>query len=190
MVTATSNDFMAGAAGSPKAWVDAHFGHRAEEYWKLVREAAGCDDEELLRKAADYSTFNISNRVTAQILAQLGRKVYFSEFGPTIPGDDAGKLLQLRPVFEFNTLMRCWRPFDGHHFDLARKMCNYFANFARTGDLNGKDKDAPICRPGCHMPLRTARQCNFSIPFRWTGKPTQEWHLCWTKTARDGNPLP
>ena len=47
MVTATSNDFMAGVAGSPKAWVDAHFGHRAEEYWKLVREAAGCDDEEL-----------------------------------------------------------------------------------------------------------------------------------------------
>ena len=71
----------------------------------------------------------------------MGRKVYFSEFGPTIPGDDAGAFHSCDLWFEFNTLMRCWRPFDGHHFDLARKMCNYFANFARTGDPNGKDKD-------------------------------------------------
>ena len=37
--------------------------------------------------------------------------------------------------------MRCWRPFDGHHYDLARKMCNYWTNFARTGDPNGLDAD-------------------------------------------------
>ena len=54
MVTATSNDFMAGVAGSPKAWVDAHFGHRAEEYWKLVREARRLRHRRTpKRKAAD-----------------------------------------------------------------------------------------------------------------------------------------
>ena len=147
MVTATSDEFMAGVTGNPKAWVEAHFGHRAEEYWKLVREAAGSDDEESLRKAADFSTFNVGNRVTAQVLAKVGRKVYFSEFGPTIRGDSAGAFHSCDLWFEFNTLMRCWRPFDGHHFDLARKMCNYFANFARTGDPNGKDKD------GSDMPV-------------------------------------
>ena len=37
--------------------------------------------------------------------------------------------------------MKCWRPFDGHHFDLSRKMCNYWTNFAKTGDPNGLDAD-------------------------------------------------
>ena len=37
--------------------------------------------------------------------------------------------------------MKCWRPFDGHHYDLARKMCNYWTNFAKTGDPNGNDAD-------------------------------------------------
>jgi para-nitrobenzyl esterase len=147
MVTATSDEFMAGVTGAPKEWVEASFENRAEEYWELVKEAAGSDNEESLRKAADYSTFNIANRVTAQVLAQVGRTVYFSEFGPTIPGDDAGAFHSCDLWFQFNTLIRCWRPFDGHHFDLARKMCNYFANFARTGDPNGKDKD------GSDMPV-------------------------------------
>ena len=37
--------------------------------------------------------------------------------------------------------MKCWRPFDGHHFDLSRKMCNYWTNFAKTGNPNGLDQD-------------------------------------------------
>ena len=141
MVTATSDEFVAQAASPAKAWVEANFGDRAGEYWALVKAAADSDGEESLRKAASYSAFNTGNRVTAEILALNGRKVYFSEFGPTIPGDDAGAFHSCDLWFEFNTLIRCWRPFDGHHFDLARKMCNYFANFARTGDPNGTDKD-------------------------------------------------
>ena len=62
-------------------------------------------------------------------------------FGPTIPGDDAGAFHSSDLWFEFETLMKCWRPFDGHHFDLARKMCNYWTNFAKNGDPNGNDKD-------------------------------------------------
>ena len=141
MVTATSDEFCAAPTGDPRKWVDEHFPDRADDYWKLVEEAAGSDDEEALRKAASYSTFNVANRVTAEVMARAGRTVYFSEFGPTIPGDDAGAFHSCELWFEFNTLMRCWRPFDGHHFDLARKMCNYFANFAATGDPNGKDRD-------------------------------------------------
>ena len=45
--------------------------------------------------------------------------------------------------------MKCWRPFDGHHFDLARRMCNYWTNFAKNGDPNGNDKD------GTPMPVWT-----------------------------------
>ena len=58
-----------------------------------------------------------------------------------MPGDDAGAFHSSDLWFEFETLMKCWRPFDGHHFDLSRKMCNYWTNFAKTGDPNGLDKD-------------------------------------------------
>ena len=141
MVTATSDEFMAGCTGPAKEWVEKIFGEEAEEYWALVQEAAASDSEEDLCKAADFSTFNVGNRVTAEVLADNGREVYFYEFGPTVPGDDAGAFHSCDLWFEFNTLMRCWRPFTGMHFDLARKMCNYFANFAKTGNPNGKDKD-------------------------------------------------
>ena len=47
--------------------------------------------------------------------------------------------------FYFETLAKCWRPFKGKHMDLARQMCNYWANFVKTGDPNGPDADgAPM----------------------------------------------
>ena len=39
--------------------------------------------------------------------------------------------------FFFETLASCWRPFTGEHYDLAEKMCSYWANFFKTGDPNG-----------------------------------------------------
>ena len=41
----------------------------------------------------------------------------------------------------FETLAKCWRPFTGPHYDLARKMCNYWTNFAKNSDPNGIDVD-------------------------------------------------
>ena len=141
MVTATSDEFMAGCTSPAENWVRTYFGTGADTYWNLVQQTANSNEEETLRKAADFSTFLVGNRLTAEVLARNGRQVYFSEFGPTIPGDDAGAFHSCDLWFEFNTLMRSWRPFTGLHFDLARKMCNYFANFARSGDPNGKDLD-------------------------------------------------
>ncbi|MDD6677887.1 MAG: carboxylesterase family protein [Firmicutes bacterium] len=66
---------------------------------------------------------------------------YAYEFGPTMPGDDSGAFHSSDLWFFFETLAKCWRPFDGHHYDLARKMCNYWCNFFRTGDPNGPDAD-------------------------------------------------
>ncbi|MCI9144531.1 MAG: carboxylesterase family protein, partial [Lachnospiraceae bacterium] len=43
--------------------------------------------------------------------------------------------------FFFETLAKCWRPFVGRHYDLARQMCNYWANFIKTGNPNGEDAD-------------------------------------------------
>jgi len=86
----------------------------------------------------------------AEAFARNGHPLYYYEFGPTIPGDDAGAFHSSELWFVFETLMKCWRPFDGHHYDLARRMCNYWANFAKTGDPNDPDANGspmPVWRP-------------------------------------------
>ena len=66
--------------------------------------------------------------------------MYFYRFDPEIPGwDDPGAFHSSDLWFAFETLAKCWRPFIGKHYDLARQMCNYWTNFARTGDPNGLD---------------------------------------------------
>lgn len=76
---------------------------------------------------------------------------YYYCFTPYIPGwDDPGTFHSVDLWFFFETLAKCWRPFDGRHYDLARKMCNYWANFIRSGNPNGPDADGtpmPQWRP-------------------------------------------
>lgn len=76
------------------------------------------------------------------------RKLFYYRFGPEMPGDDRpGCFHSVDLWFFFETLMKCWRPLEGYHYDLARKMANYVANFVKTGDPNGADAD------GSAMPL-------------------------------------
>ena len=52
----------------------------------------------------------------------------------------------------FETLAKCWRPFDGHHYDLARQISSYFVNFIKTGNPNGNDYNEnklPEWKPYC-----------------------------------------
>ena len=61
-------------------------------------------------------------------------------FDPDIPGwDQPGTFHSSDLWFWFETLAKCWRPFTGRHYDLARQMCDFFCNFIRNGDPNGKD---------------------------------------------------
>jgi para-nitrobenzyl esterase len=53
---------------------------------------------------------------------------------------------------------KCWRPFKGKHYDLARLVCNYWTNFAKTGDPNGLDAD------GTPMPTWEPFTSDFSPP--------------------------
>ena len=85
--------------------------------------------------------FDLQAKLLCEALADAGRPAYYYTFGPTIPGDNAGAYHSSELWFTFETLNKCWRPFDGHHFDIARKMCNYWTNFAKTGDPNGPDHD-------------------------------------------------
>ncbi len=74
--------------------------------------------------------------------AGSGAPHYYYRFMPDIPGWDDPKTFHSSDLwFWFETLAKCWRPFVGRHYDLARMMANYFANFVKTGDPNGNDAD-------------------------------------------------
>ncbi|MBE6754080.1 MAG: carboxylesterase, partial [Ruminococcaceae bacterium] len=63
-------------------------------------------------------------------------------FETDIPGwDNPGCFHSVDLWFFFESLAKCWRPFIGHHYDLARQMCDYWANFIKTGDPNGMGSD-------------------------------------------------
>jgi para-nitrobenzyl esterase len=95
---------------------------------------------------------------------------YYYRFDADIPGwDDPGTFHSVDLWFFFETLAKCWRPFDGRHYDLARQMCNYWCNFVKTGDPNGTDQD------GLPMPEWNtySKERPFDMVFR-TGGPRLE----------------
>lgn len=73
------------------------------------------------------------------------KNCYYYRFTPDIPGDDnPGTFHSVDLWFFFETLQKSFRPFVGHHYDLARFMCNYFANFVKSGNPNGYDADGSV----------------------------------------------
>ena len=124
-----------------EAWAKEKFPGIAEQYCLLAREKAAAEGISP-RQAATVNSFEMSANLFCETVAEQGRQpVYNYRFGPEIPGDDAGAFHSSDLWFEFETLSKCWRPFKGKHYDLARHMCNYWTNFARNGNPNGLDAD-------------------------------------------------
>lgn len=121
-----------------------------------IIELAGEEAADEILKLADYDNNSLdglkkafavnSQRFGVELLHMRGSDaklpMYFYRFGPEIPGwDNPGAFHSSDLWFFFETLAKCWRPFKGKHYDLARLMCNYITNFAKTGDPNGDDAD-------------------------------------------------
>jgi para-nitrobenzyl esterase len=124
-----------------ETWANGHFPDIAREFCMLAREKASAERISL-KQAATINEFELSARLFCEVVAEQGGQTVFGySFGPEIPGDDAGAFHSSDLWFEFETLAKCWRPFKGKHYDLARQMCNYWTNFARSGDPNGLDAD-------------------------------------------------
>ncbi len=120
----------------------------ADEFLKLCESGTGSISEMLYKATVSHLEYSI--RLIGKAKAGTGEKtpIYYWVFNAEIPGwDNPGAFHSVDLWFFFETLEKCWRPFVGKHYDLARKMCNYWANFIRTGDPNGKDAD------GSDMPL-------------------------------------
>lgn len=125
-----------------------------EELSKMAAELLGKEKERFLacpeahvRTESGYAPVNgiectIKSLFLANEKGEKPRKNYYYSFRADIPGwDQPGTFHSVDLWFFFETLAKCWRPFTGRHYDLARQMCNYWANFIRTGDPNGKDGD-------------------------------------------------
>ncbi|WBY64082.1 carboxylesterase/lipase family protein [Thermocaproicibacter melissae] len=124
-----------------EAYAQKRYGKDAAEYRRIC-DPQNTGDIATMRKNGTYNLSELANKTWAEMRAKDGKAVtYVSRFGPEIPGDDAGAFHSSELWFTFETLAKCWRPFKGKHYDLARMMCNYWTNFAKTGDPNGLDAD-------------------------------------------------
>ena len=129
--------------------VRARLGDAADEFLAICGK--GKLDEAAVMENATVNGSAFGARLFSMRAAEAGLPAYFYSFGPEMPGgDNAGAFHSSELWFTFETLAKCWRPFTGKHYDLARQMCNYWTNFAKTGDPNGPDADGtpmPAWRP-------------------------------------------
>lgn len=122
-------------------WADRNFDGKGKQLIELAIRKAGSNAPEDVREACRLNVNEISTHMLAETYTKQGRTAYTYVFDPTMPGDDAGSFHSSDLWFSFETLSSCWRPFKGYHYDVARKMCNYWTNFIKNGDPNGKDAD-------------------------------------------------
>ena len=134
-----------------EAYAQGQFGEDAGEFLNIVKSRTGSLTETKYKARIQHLEF--SARLIGRMKALTGEKTpfYYWVFGPEIPGwDNPGTFHSSDLWFFFETLAKCWRPFKGKHYDLARLMCNYWANFVKCGDPNGRDadgEDMPLWKP-------------------------------------------
>ncbi|WMJ86565.1 carboxylesterase/lipase family protein [Anaerocolumna sp. MB42-C2] len=127
------------------------FGEDAEEFMSLCNAASGNLVE--MKSRASVRIIEYANRIAAcaNDNSKVKAPMYYYNFDAEIPGfDNPGTFHSVDLWFFFETLAKCLRPFIGKHYDLARQMCNYWANFIRSGNPNGKDatgEDMPLWEP-------------------------------------------
>ena len=114
-----------------------YFGSRAEEF--LAFPEAGVRTE-FGYAPVSAPELGVKTAFLGEDMQKEPNNCYYYRFIPDIPGeDDPGTFHSVDLWFFFETLAKCTRPFEGRHYDLARQMCDYWANFIKTGDPNGFD---------------------------------------------------
>lgn len=70
-----------------------------------------------------------------------GGKAWAYEFSRALPGDSAGAFHSAELWYVFKTLGKSWRPFTNGDYVLSDYMVDYWTNFVKYGDPNGKEKE-------------------------------------------------
>ena len=148
MLGQTSTEFtalpMADSEEAMTAYAKEQFGDDAEEFLSFFSHPA---TKESIAKEGLQHAIGFAIRAASQCNADKGvaQKLYAYNFDAEIPGwDNPGTFHSVDLWFFFETLAKCWRPFTGKHYDLARNMCDYWVNFIRTGDPNGVDSQGKM----------------------------------------------
>lgn len=143
MIGYTNNEFfvtpMAENMEELKDFAKERYGEFANEFLSVIKIEEGFESA---KKSSAVKLMEVAVRATCGHMEAIGKTGprYMYDFGPEIPGwDDPGAFHSSDLWFFFETLAKCWRPFTGKHYDLARHMCNYWANFIKSGDPNGRD---------------------------------------------------
>lgn len=140
------------------------FGNDAEKYLAICKK--GADSIEQMNRNGSYRRFELGDLMWGDVnVRNNAPKMYYYNFNPEIPGPDhPGSFHSSNLWFAFETLAKCWRPFVGKHYDLARQMCNYWTNFAKCGNPNGSDAD------GSPMPEWTEYTAQSPYPMLFADK--------------------
>ena len=116
------------------------FAEDAEEFLALSGVENGSLEQAL--ENVSVSAVELAIRIMSACNHRTGAEtpLYYYTFAAEIPGwDHPGTFHSVDLWFFFETLAKCWRPFVGKHYDLARQMCDYWTEFMRKGDPNGED---------------------------------------------------
>ena len=140
---------LAGNTDSEFAERDYIIAENENDYLNQVKEIFGNKADEFLsfpeahQSKGNLYAFGTSLESSVKsVLRKNDKPSYYYRFEVDIPGyDNPGTFHSVDLWFFFETLAACWRPFKGRHFDIARNICNYYTNFIKTGNPNGKDND-------------------------------------------------
>ncbi len=139
--------------------------------------------EDVLRvfRGDGFNSRTVAARAFALVQAEQGTTGYCYFFNHDIPGEDhPGAYHGSDLWFTFRTLDLCWRPFEGRHYDLARKVCKYWTNFIKTGDPNGPDQDGtplPEWRPVTREDLFVMEFADEPRRLEPAPDPAAEWRI-------------
>lgn len=122
-----------------RAKIEELMGNRAEEF--LENEEAWQKDDEGNYAPVSGIECTVKALFENNIEKGFDENFYYYRFDTDIPGwDNPGTFHSVDLWFFFETLSKCWRPFVGHHYDLARQMCDYLCNFTKNGNPNANNE--------------------------------------------------
>ena len=145
------------------------FGSDAEVFLQMKEAKEKCGEN----RYGQVSGIELSVKSIFEELKKKGthNNFYYYRFNPDIPGEDhPGTFHSVDLWFFFETLAKCSRPYVGRHYDLARQMANYWANFIKTGNPNGLDADGTPMQEWLPYTLEE----NFEMEFTSNGPVTKK----------------
>jgi para-nitrobenzyl esterase len=119
------------------------YGDRAEDFLKVFPSATQAEATESQRALSRVPTFAWQSHAWAEAQSKSGKsKVYLYFFNRVAPGTPEqtkyGAHHTGEVPYALNTLSMWDRPFEPADRKLADEMSSYWANFAKTGNPNGK----------------------------------------------------